>query len=217
VIDALRARHLYLCTPLREDLEAFVASCIDGGVDVVQLREKDRDARDVLAAATRLAERCRERAVPFLVNDRPDLALAAGADGVHVGQDDVPVSVCRRILGADAIVGLSTHAVAELDGALRDDVTYVSAGPVESTPTKPGRPGTGVDYPRRATARAPWPVFVTGDVTPARATSLAELGCRHFVAVRWLTGSADPEAAARALRSAIDRAIDQALDAAHGS
>jgi thiamine-phosphate pyrophosphorylase len=208
VTTSVRDRRLYLCTPLRDRLEEFVAACLDGGVDVVQLREKHGDARDVLAAATELAELCRERSVPFLVNDRPDIALASGADGVHVGQEDVSVSVCRAVLGADAIVGLSTHSPGDLDLAIHEDVTYLSAGPVVATPTKPGRPPTGVDYVEYAVARTRVPVFVTGGVTPDTVGALVARGARHFVVVRAITESDDPAAAARALRDAIDRAID---------
>jgi thiamine-phosphate pyrophosphorylase len=200
---------LYLCTPLREDLERFVASCLDGGVDVVQLREKDADARDVLAAALRVAPLCRERSVPFLVNDRPDLALAAGADGVHVGQEDVSVSVCRQILGDDAIVGLSTHALADLEGANREAVSYLSAGPVVATPTKPGRPAAGAEYVAVAVSRASVPVFVTGGVSTESVPDLVALGARHFVVVRALTEADDPGRAARELRNAIDAAIGE--------
>jgi thiamine-phosphate pyrophosphorylase len=204
---SLADRHLYLCTPLRDDLESFVAACIDGGVDVVQLRDKDHEARDVLAAATTLVALCRDRDVPFIVNDRPDLAMASGADGVHVGQDDVGVSTCRALLGPDAIVGLSTHAPAELDAALREDVDYLSAGPVEATPTKPGRAPTGLDYVATAVERSARPVFVTGGVRVASVEGLARIGVRHFVVVRALTEAPDPRAAARELRRAIDAAI----------
>lgn len=207
---SLEGRSLYLCTPLRDDLDRFVDACVEGGVDVVQLRDKDADARHVLAAATRLAARLAEAGVPFLVNDRPDLALESGADGVHVGQDDAPVSLCRRILGPAAIVGLSTHTVAELATALDDDVTYLSAGPIAPTPTKPGRAGTGVAYAVEATARASVPVFVTGGVSAAVVGALVAAGLRRFVAVRALTEADDPRRAARALREAIDEALEAA-------
>ncbi len=105
----LAGRRLYLCTPDRPDLAAFLAGCIEGGVDVVQLRDKELEARPLLDRAHVAAAVCREHGVPFVLNDRPDLALEAGADGVHVGQDDAPVSLARRILGPGAIVGLSTH------------------------------------------------------------------------------------------------------------
>jgi thiamine-phosphate pyrophosphorylase len=205
--NRLAHRRLYLCTPDRPDLEAFLVACIRGGVDVVQLRDKHLEARDVLARA-RLARRvCADHGVPFVLNDRPDLALYVGADGVHVGQDDAPVDLARRILGPDAIVGLSTHDPGQLAAAVGESVDYLSAGPVEETPTKPGRPGTGTGYLTQAVAASPVPVFVTGGVTPDRVAALAEAGARHFVVVRYLTGAAQPEDAATALRVAIDRAL----------
>lgn len=200
-------RSLYLCTPLRADLIEFVTECVHGGVDIVQLREKGSQDGPLLAAAELLGARCRELGVPFLVNDRPDIAIASGADGVHVGQDDLPPGVCRTLLGDQAVVGLSTHAPDELDAAMGAPVTYLSAGPVEATPTKPGRPGTGVGYASLASARSAVPVFVTGGVTPRTIPALAALGLRHFVVVRALTEAADPRAAAAALRSAIDSSV----------
>ena len=145
--------------------------------------------------------------MPFVLNDRPDLALEVGAEGVHVGQDDAPVSLARRILGPDAIVGLSTHGPADLEGAADQEVTYISAGPVEATPTKPGRAGTGLAYVTRASARSSVPVFVTGGVTPEKIPALTSGGVRHFVVVRYLTQAPDARHAARALRAAIDRAL----------
>ncbi|MGP8059115.1 MAG: thiamine phosphate synthase [Acidimicrobiales bacterium] len=201
-------RRLYLCTPDRPDLERFVAGCLRGGVDVVQLRDKELGARALIRRAVALRSVCADHGVPFLVNDRPDLALEAGADGVHVGQDDAPPSLARRILGPDAIVGLSTHSTDDLAAAVDEPVDYLSAGPVEPTPTKPGRPGTGEGYLAEASARSPFPVFVTGGVRPERVPELAAAGARHFVVVRWLTESADPEAAARALRATIDAALE---------
>src|SRR5689334_8895027 len=136
--DGLAGRRLYLCTGDRPDLAPFLAACIRGGVDVVQLRDKDLDARPLLARARLAAEVCADHGVPFILNDRPDLALDCGAAGVHVGQDDAPPALARRILGPDAVVGLSTHAAAELDASGPEPVDYVSAGPVAPTPTKPG-------------------------------------------------------------------------------
>lgn len=202
---ALEGRRLYLCTPDRPDLAAFLASCIAGGVDVVQLRDKTLDARAVVARARVAAGVCRDLGVLFILNDRPDLALEAGADGVHVGQDDAPPALARRILGPEAIVGLSTHAASELDASIGEPVDYISAGPVTATPTKPGRPGTGLGYVTYATARAGRPVFVTGGVAPETIGPMAEAGASQFVVVRWLTEAADPKAAAQALRAAIDR------------
>lgn len=195
--------HLYLCTPDRSDLPDFVAACLAGGVDVVQLRDKSLDAKPLLARARIVADMCAQAGVPFILNDRPDLALEVGADGVHVGQDDAPVSLARRILGPDAIVGLSTHSAEDLAEAAGEDVSYISAGPVEATPTKPGRPGTGLDYLRLATEQSKVPVFVTGGVTPEKIAALTAAGARHFVVVRYLTEASDPRLAARALRDAV--------------
>jgi thiamine-phosphate pyrophosphorylase len=202
---AIADRRLYLCTPDRPDLGDFVSACIAGGVDVVQLREKHLEAKPLLERARLLSGICAAQGVPFILNDRPDLALEVGADGVHVGQDDAPASLARRVLGPQAIVGLSTHGSDDLAGAMGLDVSYISAGPVEETPTKPGRPGTGLEYLALATAPTPVPGVVTGGVTPEKIPTLAAAGARHFVVVRYLTESPDPEAAARTLRDAIDR------------
>ncbi len=206
----LARRHLYLCTPDRPDLTAFLTACLSGGVDVVQLRDKDLDARPLLARARVAANVCHDHGVPFILNDRPDLALEAEADGVHLGQDDAPVSLARRILGPDAVIGLSTHSPSELDTAVHEDVTYLSAGPVEETPTKPGRPGTGTGYVTLASERSSVPVFVTGGVTPEKIPDLVAAGVRHFVVVRYVTRAADALRAARDLRHAIDLALSTA-------
>ncbi|MGH9282541.1 MAG: thiamine phosphate synthase, partial [Acidimicrobiales bacterium] len=203
--ERLAGRRLYLCTPDRPDLAEFLAACIRGGVDVVQLRDKELEARPLLARAAVAAGVCRDAGVPFLLNDRPDLALEVGADGVHVGQDDAPPALARRLLGSGAIVGLSTHAPAELDASRSEPVDYVSAGPVTATPTKPGRPGTGPAYVAYAEAHTGRPVFVTGGVNPSSVAELVAAGARRFVVVRWLTEAADPEAAARQLSDALAR------------
>ncbi len=205
----LDGRRLYLCTADRPDLEVFLAACIAGGVDVVQLRDKALEARPLISRARLAASVCRTHGVPFILNDRPDLALEAGADGVHLGQDDAPPALARRILGPDAIVGLSTHARHELDSSRSEPVDYVSAGPVSATPTKPGRPGTGLDYVSYAAAQADRPVYVTGGVTPDTVPAMVAAGARRFVVVRWLTESADPKAAAGALREAVEVSLER--------
>ena len=206
----LASRRLYLCTADRPDLAAFVESCIAGGVDVVQLRDKHLDARHLVERGRLAARVCAADDVPFILNDRPDLALEVEADGVHVGQDDAPPDLARRILGPDAIVGLSTHAPPELEWSRTEPVDYVSAGPVTPTPTKPGRPGTGASYITLAVARAGRPVFVTGGVTPDTVPALAAAGARHFVVVRFLTEAHDPKGAATRLRASIDHHVRSA-------
>ena len=141
------------------------------------------------------------------MNDRPDLALEVGADGVHVGQDDAPATLARRILGPEAIIGLSTHGPDDLAGAAAEPVDYISAGPVEATPTKPGRPGTGPGYVASAVAAEHRPVFVTGGVTAENIGVLVDAGLRHFVVVRALCEAREPGVAARELRRALNLAL----------
>ena len=203
-MTGLAEARLYLCTADRPDLADFLVACISGGVDVVQLRDKHLDDRPLLARARMAAAVCADHGVPFVLNDRPDLALECGADGAHVGQDDAPASLARRILGDDAIVGLSTHAPVELDASAAEPADYVSVGPVSATPTKPGRAGTGLDYLRYAARTATRPWFVTGGVTPDTLPAMLDAGARRFVVVRWLTEAADALNAARALCEVID-------------
>jgi thiamine-phosphate pyrophosphorylase len=200
-------RRLYLCSADRPDLGAFLAACIQGGVDIVQLRDKHLDARAIVARGRLAARVCADHGVPFILNDRPDLALDVGADGVHVGQGDATPALARRILGPAGVVGLSTHAPSELDASGSEPVDYVSAGPVEATPTKPGRPGTGTGYITYAVGRSTRPVFVTGGVTPDTVAPLAAAGARCFVVVRFLTESDNPRASARTLRDAIEATV----------
>ncbi len=220
----LAERRLYLCTPDRPDLQQFVEECIEGGVDIVQLREKHLDDHGLARRASLVQGVCAERGVPFILNDRPDLAAFVGADGVHVGQDDLAPVEARRLVGPDAIIGLSTHAVAELEAAIGRPaggtgaegpapvpVQYLSAGPVSPTPTKPGRPGTGLGYVSEAVARSPWPVWITGGADPLTVGAMAAAGARHFVVVRWLTEADHPKARAQRLRQAVEEAIEEAI------
>jgi thiamine-phosphate pyrophosphorylase len=203
---ALEQAHLYLCTADRPDLADFVAAVCEAGVDIVQLRDKDMADRALLERATIARDAAHAAGALFVLNDRPDLAVACDADGVHVGQDDVPAAVARRIVGPDALVGLSTHAPEELAASAMEPVDYVSAGPVEPTPTKPGRPGTGLDYVRLAAVRSPHPFFVTGGVSPATLPDIAAAGATRFVVVRALTEAPAPAAVAKELRRLLDAA-----------
>jgi len=190
-----------------------VDACIVGGVDVVQLRDKHLSDRDLVTRARLVQQVCARHQVPFILNDRPDLAGVIGADGVHVGQEDTSAREARLRIGASALLGLSTHARSELMAAVNEQlpVDYLSAGPVRATPTKPGRPGTGLGYIREAVTVSPWPVWITGGVEPITVGPMAAAGARHFVAVRWLTEADDPEGHARRLRRSIDEAIARAF------
>jgi thiamine-phosphate pyrophosphorylase len=213
---SVKDRSLYLCTPDRTDLAHFVSACIEGGVDIVQLREKHLDAQPLIARAIIVREVCHEYGVPFILNDRPDLALEVEADGVHVGQDDAPVALARKILGSETIVGLSTHHPDEFSNGLGERVDYLSAGPIVPTPTKPGRESTGMGYVTKARTLSndwsgrstPLPFFVTGGVTPETIPAIVSAGARKFVVVRYLTESEEPRKAASRLREAIDRSTE---------
>jgi thiamine-phosphate pyrophosphorylase len=207
LVYRLDRRHLYLCVGHRDDLASFLPAVLRGGVDVVQLREKDLDDQIRISDATLMVPICRDFGVPFIMNDSPELAREVGADGVHVGQEDVSVSHCRELLGPEAIVGLSTHSSIEFDEALNQSATYFSAGPIIATPTKPGRAGTGVNYAVTSQARSDRPVFVTGGVNVENVAGLVVAGLRHFVVVRALTESNDPEQAARRIRDELDAAL----------
>ncbi len=208
----LSARRLYLCVGVRDDMVDFLGAALRGGVDVVQLREKDLDLDAQHRCAHDMMPICREFNVPFVVNDSPELALELAADGVHVGQDDVSVERCRELLGTEAIVGLSTHSNEEFDDALVRPASYFSAGPIVPTPTKPGREGTGLDYALASQRRSDRPVFITGGVNEHNVANLVAAGLRHFVVVRALTESPDPEATARNIRRALDGALAVAVE-----
>ena len=206
----MRARladaRLYLVTDGRggvQPLGEFLDRVLDAGVDVVQLREKEMEARPLLALARIFRDRCDAYGAPFIVNDRADLALAARADGVHLGQDDLPVEDARRILGRDAIIGRSTHDPEQVRRAMRDDVDYVAVGPVHETPTKPGRPAAGIDLVRLAAAEATKPWFAIGGIDAMTVAAVRSAGASRIVVVRAVTEASDPAAAVKELRAAL--------------
>ena len=186
----------------------LVPELAGAGVDVVQLREKEMDAGPMLRVAQGLALMCRAAGVPFFVNDRPDVALAARADGVHVGQDDLPVPVARRI--ASGLVGWSTHSVEQIDEVLAWDEPpdYIAVGPVFETPTKPGRPATGVDLLRYASKTVPagLPWFAIGGIDGWNLAEVLDAGARRIVVVRAIATAPDPAEAAAELRATLDEA-----------
>jgi thiamine-phosphate pyrophosphorylase len=200
----LRAAHLYLVCDDRPD--RFLAAALRGGVDIVQLRMKDSDDEAILRAARRFRGACDEHEALFILNDRPDLAQEADADGVHVGQEDAAVAQARELVGPDRLVGLSTHSPAQIDAAAGTDVDYIGVGPVHATPTKPGRPAVGLELVRYAAANAATPFFAIGGISTANVEDVAAAGAERIAVLRALTESADPERTAAALRSATKRA-----------
>lgn len=207
-------RHARLCAarlyfvagarPGGRPLAEVLRPALRGGVDLFQLREKDASDEAVLAAAREARSLCDEAGALLILNDRPDLVDAAGADGVHVGQDDMPVTRAGGIVGAQRIVGQSTHAPAHLVAATGAD--YVVVGPVHETPTKPGRPATGPAYVRHAAAHDPGvPWFAIGGIDTETIGAVVAAGARRVVVVRAIAEAADPERAARTLRAALDQ------------
>ncbi|NNN21574.1 MAG: thiamine phosphate synthase [Acidimicrobiales bacterium] len=217
-MSTIAGANLYLCTSAMGGLSPlleFVEQCIKGGVDIVQLRDKDITDDEIIRYGRQLSDLCHEYKVPFILNDRPDLVAETLADGLHVGQDDMSVAECRKIIGDKMILGLSTHQESELVEASGKEINYLSVGPVVPTPTKPGRPGTGLDYVRFSAEKIgnSIPFFITGGVSPDTIPELYENGARRFVVVRYLTQSDAPQKNARLLKDAIKRAqeIDEEL------
>ena len=201
----MAAARLYLCTGNRPDLAEFADAALAGGVDVIQLREKGMEAREELAALSVLAEACDRHGALLSVNDRADVALAAGADVLHLGQDDLPVPWARRILGDDVVVGRSTHDVTQATAAaVEPGVDYFCTGPCWPTPTKPGRPAPGLDLVRAtAEGRPDRPWFAIGGIDEARLPEVLGAGATRVVVVRAITEADDPKAAATRLRQAL--------------
>jgi thiamine-phosphate pyrophosphorylase len=206
--ERLRRARLYFVTDVRPGLEELLAAALAGGVDMVQLRDKSASDDELVRAAAVFRRLCDEHGALFWLNDRPDLVAACGADGVHVGQDDMPAADARRAAGDEVLVGLSTHSPAQLDAALADgDADQLSVGPVWETPTKEGRPAAGLDYVRHAARVAgdrPW--FAIGGIDLGNVREVIAAGASRVVVVRAIRDADDPEAAARSLRAALEEA-----------
>lgn len=199
----LSSARLYLVATHRLEaglLADLVPELGDAGVDLIQLREKEMEAADVIRVGAPIAAACKEAGVPFIVNDRADLALALEADGLHVGQDDLPVPIARRFMER-RIVGWSTHAPAEVDAASGEDIDYFAVGPVTETPTKPGRPAAGLDLIRHAARVAEKPWFAIGGIDRDLLPSVMEAGATRVVVVRAITEARDPVSATEGLKA----------------
>jgi thiamine-phosphate pyrophosphorylase len=199
--ERLRCARLYLvCDEQPDDV---LAAVLGAGVDIVQLRMKDAGDREIVAAGRRFARVASEHGALFILNDRPDLVAEAGADGVHVGQDDLDVVAVREVVGPDRIVGLSTHSPSQIDAAGGVPVDYIGVGPVHATPTKPGRPAVGLELVRYAADHARLPWFAIGGISPANVVAVRGAGAERVAVVRALTEAREPARAARTLREAV--------------
>jgi thiamine-phosphate pyrophosphorylase len=206
--ERLRRARLYFVTDIRPGLEQLLAGAVEGGVDMVQLRDKSATDEELVAAADVFRRVCDDSGALFWLNDRADLALPCEADGVHVGQEDMPPAEARRRLPPDRLVGLSTHSPAQLDTALASsDADELSVGPVWETPTKQGRPGVGLEYVRYAASHAgdrPW--FAIGGIDLGNVRDVIEAGASRIVVVRAIRDAPDPRAVAESLSAALDEA-----------
>jgi thiamine-phosphate pyrophosphorylase len=209
---SLSDARLYLCVDARSrqgDLAAFLDAVLAGGVDIVQLREKGIEAKHELAALEIFADACERHGALLAVNDRADVAWACGAPVLHLGQDDLPVSVARGIIADDVLVGRSSHAEHEVAAAaVEDGVDYFCVGPCWPTPTKPGRPAPGLALVRYAASLAtnrPW--FAIGGIDLANLDEVLDAGARRVVVVRAITEADDPGAAAAAFVSRLKLAL----------
>jgi thiamine-phosphate pyrophosphorylase len=201
--ERIASARLYLVCDARP--AAFLHAAIEGGADVIQLRDKTLDEDGLRAAAAVFRGVAAETGVPFVLNDRPDLAVAVGADGVHIGQDDGTPAAARAVIGPDRILGRSTHRPEQGAAADADpDVDYLSIGPVHATPTKPGRPAAGHEYVIWAAAHVRTPWFAIGGLDAATLPAVLALGATRAVVVRAITDADDPAAAARTLRRTLE-------------
>lgn len=206
--NQLGAAQLYLCTDARDDLrdfERFVNAAYEGGVDIIQLRDKQLDTVDELAAFTVLQTAARRHGRIFAANDRADVATLAEVDVLHLGQRDIPLSAARRLVSDDVALGQSAHSLDQALTARHDGADYHTIGPVWATPTKPGRKPAGLDAVRAVAEHdngsTPW--FAIGNINLETISQVVEAGATRVVVVRAITQADDPRAAAQQLRAAL--------------
>ncbi|WP_277208703.1 thiamine phosphate synthase [Isoptericola croceus] len=210
--ERLADARLYLCTDARSspaDLEDFLHAALRGGVDVVQLRDKSLDVARELELQELVARVASEHQALWAVNDRSDVATLTGAPVVHMGQGDLPTHAVRTLLGAEPLLGRSTHSAAQAAAADGDPgVDYFCVGPLWATPTKPGRTAVGLDLLRQVAASRPTsPWFAIGGIDAGRLDAVLEAGAERVVVVRAITEAADPERAARELRERLPATV----------
>lgn len=201
----LAEARLYVVTGAREgegDLEGFLEAILAAGADIVQLRDKDAEAGDLLRWGESFRKAASRHGALFVLNDRPDVALAVGADGVHLGQNDLPPAFARDLTGPDMLIGLSTHDVDQLRSA-SPEADYVCVGPIHETPTKPGRPATGLGLVGEASKGEQRPWFAIGGIDPTTLPAVVQAGASRIVVVRAVTDSGDPGGAVKELLAAL--------------
>jgi thiamine-phosphate pyrophosphorylase len=183
----------------------IVQAAIRGGVTVVQYREKSASTRRMIEEARELRDLCRARGIPFIVNDRVDVALAADADGVHVGQNDMPASLARKLIGRDKILGVSAENVAQARAAVTDGADYIGASPIFATPTKPDAPPPmGVQGLQELTRACTIPIVAIGGLNATNAASMIRAGAAGVAVISAIVNAEDVARAARELKQVVE-------------
>jgi thiamine-phosphate pyrophosphorylase len=201
----LASARLYLVCESRpggREPEELLRPALQGGVDIVQLREKAGDEGAAVRAGRTFRRLCDAYDALFVVNDDPRLAVACAADGVHLGQDDADVASVRTMVGDDVLIGLSTHSPEQIEAA--EGVDYIAVGPVHATPTKPEYEPVGTELVRYAARHARVPFFAIGGIDPGNVVEVAAAGAERVAVVRAIGDAPHPADAARALRAGIE-------------
>jgi thiamine-phosphate pyrophosphorylase len=203
------ARLYFVCDalPHGEDPEPMLRAALSGGSGMVELRDREHPPAVIERFARTFRRLADTYSAPFIVNDDPHLAQELDADGVHVGQEDMPPAEAREILGSDAIIGLSTHSAEQVVAAQSEPVDYISVGPVWETPTKEGRPATGLELIGEAADKSELPWFAIGGIDTGNVADVIAAGARRIVVVRAIRDAEDPRAAADALSGPVEAAV----------
>jgi thiamine-phosphate pyrophosphorylase len=209
----LSAAKLYLVTSSHPDLLMRVEAALQGGLTLVQYRDKEINDSDRLSIAYLLCQLCHDYGALFILNDRVDLALAVDADGVHLGQQDIPISLARQLLGSQKIIGRSTTNPEEMARAIREGADYIGVGPVYATPTKPGKAAAGLEYVEYAAKHATVPWFAIGGIDSNNISNVVDAGASGIAVVRAIMDSEEPTQTVQLLLSKLNRVapIDRLL------
>lgn len=184
--------HLYLVTSPADNLFDGVEAALKGGLTLLQYREKTADDLIRLERARKLRQLCHDYGALFIINDRVDLALAVDADGVHLGQQDMPIAVARQLLGPQRLIGRSTTNSQEMQGAISEGADYIGVGPVYETPTKVGKAAAGLDYVRYAAKNSPIPWFAIGGIDASNINDVMDAGAERVAVVRAIMQAEQP-------------------------
>ena len=189
------------------DLAEVAAAAIRGGADVIQLRDKTASARQLREEAARILPLARAAGIPLIINDRADVATSAGADGVHLGQDDLPIAAAREVVGPHRLIGQSTHSLEQALAAEREGADYIGVGPIFPTPTKPDYGSVGPALIETVSSRVHLPIVCIGGIDATTLEPVLAAGATCVAVVRAVCGATDPEQAARAFKERLAHCV----------